>query len=120
MQSIKSLSRNVERGRKPERQFGAGEIVVDGFGYAQNGKAEPVEFRGYCQGPFTAHYDEAFNTQPFKVSESLVVNGFGLDGYALRTSFSELAPIARTEDGASPRKKAANVGRRQFANFRFS
>src|SRR5258706_7463415 len=120
MQSIKSLSRNVECGRKPERQFGAGEIVVDGFGYAQNRKAEPVEFRGYCQGPFAAHYDEAFDTQPFKISERLVVNRFGLDGYAFRVSFSKLAPIARAEDGASPREQAANIGRRQFANFRFS
>ena len=101
MQTIERFGCDVQRRDEPERQFRAGEIVVDRLRDAADRNAALVKLVGDRQRAFAAKHDEGVDTEDLHVGDRFLV--YGLDAHLDALSRSTKQPRLRVPRIVPPR-----------------
>ncbi len=100
VQPVDGLGRDVDRGVEAEGEVGAGEVVVDRLGDADDVHAEVGELGGDAEGVLAADRDQRVDAQAGEVRLDLLDAAVDL----------ERVGTGRAEDGTAARQDAADLG----------
>src|SRR5262245_698402 len=103
VQTVERFGRDVESRDKAEGKFGAGQIVIDRFGYATDRNVKLMKLGRDGKRSLPTQNYEGINAEYFHVTQRLFVDTHRSGRGAVWCSLNESTPIARTQDRAAAR-----------------